>query len=149
MAGQVGGPAKLPIPRVDKLMRQQAALAADSVINGQAFKLDDDPRVTRIGRVLRRTSIDELPQLWNVLLGQMSLVGPRPPLPSEVEGYDLWHRRRLSMKPGITGLWQVRGRRESEFDRWVESDLEYIDRWSLWLDLKILLRTIPAALEGR
>ena len=76
---------------------------------------------------------------WNVLRGQMSLVGPRPPLPSEVEGYDLWHRRRLSMKPGITGLWQVRGRRDPEFDRWVEADLEYIDRWSLWLDLKILL----------
>jgi lipopolysaccharide/colanic/teichoic acid biosynthesis glycosyltransferase len=98
---------------------------------------------------LRRTSLDELPQLWNVLRGEMSLVGPRPPLPDEVADYDLWHRRRLSMKPGITGLWQVRGRRDPSFDRWVESDLEYIDRWSLWLDLKILFRTIPAALEGR
>ena len=101
------------------------------------------------GAFLRRTSLDELPQLWNVLLGQMSLVGPRPPLPEEVAGYDLWHRRRLSMKPGITGLWQVRGRRDPEFDHWVEADLEYIDRWSLWLDVQILLRTVPAALDGR
>lgn len=126
-----------------------AELADDNEISGPAFKLTNDPRITKIGRWLRRTSIDELPQLWNVLRGQMSLVGPRPPLPTEVEGYDLWHRRRLSMKPGITGLWQVRDRRDPDFNRWVASDLEYIDRWSLWLDLKILLRTIPAALEGR
>ncbi len=79
----------------------------------------------------------------------MSLVGPRPPLPDEVAGYDLWHRRRLSMKPGITGLWQVRGRRDPDFDHWVAADLEYIDRWSLWLDVKILFRTIPAAVQGR
>jgi exopolysaccharide biosynthesis polyprenyl glycosylphosphotransferase len=118
-------------------------------IQGQAFKMTNDPRVTQVGRLLRRTSLDELPQLINVLLGDMSLVGPRPPLPSEVEGYDLWHRRRLSMKPGITGLWQVRGRSSADFDTWVEADLEYIDRWSLWLDFKILLRTIPAALDGR
>jgi exopolysaccharide biosynthesis polyprenyl glycosylphosphotransferase len=128
---------------------RRAELAGQNTVNGPAFKLDDDPRVTRVGRFLRRTSLDELPQLQNVLFGQMSLVGPRPPLPQEVEGYDLWHRRRLSMKPGITGLWQVRDRREPEFDRWVEADLEYIDRWSLWLDLKILAKTIPAALEGR
>ena len=95
--------------------------------------------------------MDELPQLWNVLRGEMSLVGPRPPLLSEVAGYDVWHRRRLSMKPGMTGLWQVRARREQDFDRWVEMDLEYIDGWSLWLDLRIILRTIPAVLlrEGR
>ncbi len=128
---------------------RQAELAEHNEISGPAFKVTDDPRITSLGRWLRRTSIDELPQLWNVLRGQMSLVGPRPPLPSEVDGYDLWHRRRLSMKPGITGLWQVRDRRDPDFDRWVASDLEYIDRWSLWLDLKILLRTIPAALEGR
>jgi exopolysaccharide biosynthesis polyprenyl glycosylphosphotransferase len=126
-----------------------AELAQVNEINGHAFKVTDDPRVTPIGRRLRRWSLDELPQLWNVLRGDMSLVGPRPPLVSEVSSYDLWHRRRLSMKPGITGLWQVRSRREPEFDRWVEDDLEYIDRWSLWLDLQILLRTIPAALEGR
>ena len=98
------------------------------------------------GRLLRRTSLDELPQLWNVLRGEMSLVGPRPPLPREVEGYDVWHRRRLSMKPGITGLWQVAARRDPDFDRWVRLDLDYIDRWSLWLDLKIMARTIPAML---
>ena len=108
--------------------------------------MTDDPRMTRVGAFLRRTSLDELPQLWNVLRGEMSLVGPRPPLPREVAGYDIWHRRRLSMKPGITGLWQVRARRRADFDRWVELDLEYIDRWSLWLDIKIMLRTIPAVL---
>jgi exopolysaccharide biosynthesis polyprenyl glycosylphosphotransferase len=120
-------------------------------IRGHAFKLTADPRVTRVGRWLRRTSLDELPQLWNVLRGEMSLVGPRPPLVSEVQGYDVWHRRRLSMKPGMTGLWQVRARTEQDFDRWVETDLEYIDSWSLWLDLRIILRTIPAVLnrEGR
>jgi exopolysaccharide biosynthesis polyprenyl glycosylphosphotransferase len=126
-----------------------AGLEHRNEIQGRAFKITGDPRVTRVGRFLRRTSIDELPQLINVLRGEMSLVGPRPPLPGEVDGYDLWHRRRLSMKPGITGLWQVRARREPEFDRWVAADLEYIDRWSLWLDVKILARTIPAALEGR
>ena len=126
-----------------------AALAEHNEIKGPAFKIEHDPRITRVGRVLRRTSLDELPQLMNVLRGEMSLVGPRPPLPSEVDGYDLWHRRRLSMKPGITGLWQVKGRREPNFDRWVEIDLEYIDSWSFWLDLRILARTVPAMLEGR
>jgi exopolysaccharide biosynthesis polyprenyl glycosylphosphotransferase len=126
-----------------------AELAAANEVNGHAFKVTHDPRITRVGRWLRRYSIDELPQLWNVLRGEMSLVGPRPPLPGEVSGYDLWHRRRLSMKPGITGLWQVRARHEPEFDRWVQDDLEYIDRWSLWLDVQILVRTIPAAMEGR
>ncbi len=103
----------------------------------------------RWARFLRRTSLDELPQLWNVLRGQMSLVGPRPAPPREVEGYDVWHRRRLSMKPGITGLWQVTARRNDDFDDRASLDLDYIDRWSLWLDVKILARTIPAALEGR
>jgi lipopolysaccharide/colanic/teichoic acid biosynthesis glycosyltransferase len=120
-------------------------------VRGRAFKLTNDPRLTRSGPFLRRTGLDELPQLWNVLRGDMSLVGPRPPLPTEVMTYDVWHRRRLSMKPGITGLWQVSARREAEFDRWVALDLEYIDRWSLWLDLKIMLRSVPAILaqEGR
>jgi exopolysaccharide biosynthesis polyprenyl glycosylphosphotransferase len=115
----------------------------------RAFKLTDDPRITPTGRFLRRTSLDELPQLWNVLKGEMSLVGPRPAPPREVEGYDLWHRRRLSMKPGITGLWQVTARRNEDFDDRASLDLNYIDRWSLWLDVKILARTIPAAFEGR
>jgi len=130
---------------------QLADLAPHNEIRGPAFKVTDDPRVTPLGSWLRRSSLDELPQLWNVLRGEMSLVGPRPPLPSEVEGYDVWHRRRLSMKPGMTGLWQVRARREADFDRWVETDLEYIDGWSFWLDLKIIARTIPAVIgrEGR
>ncbi|MEP7159281.1 MAG: sugar transferase [Chloroflexota bacterium] len=126
-------------------------LALFNEVHGRAFKMTNDPRLTRTGRWLRRTSLDELPQLWNVLRGEMSLVGPRPPLPVEVAGYDVWHRRRLSMKPGITGLWQVSARNEPEFDRWVERDLEYIERWSLWLDLKILARTVPAVVsqQGR
>jgi exopolysaccharide biosynthesis polyprenyl glycosylphosphotransferase len=119
-----------------------------NIRHGHAFKAYDDPRVTGIGAFLRRSSLDELPQLWNVLKGEMSLVGPRPPLPGEVERYDVWHRRRLSMKPGITGLWQVEARQEPEFDRWVECDLSYIDRWSLALDLRILARTIPVVLVG-
>jgi len=117
-------------------------------INGHAFKLNNDPRTTGVGRFLRRSSLDELPQLLNVLRGQMSLVGPRPPLPNEVVNYDKWHRRRLSMKPGITGLWQVGARHSPEFDHWVEQDLDYIDRWSLWLDFKIIARTLPAVLTG-
>jgi lipopolysaccharide/colanic/teichoic acid biosynthesis glycosyltransferase len=130
---------------------RRSELVLENEIRGPAFKISDDPRVSPSGRVLRATSIDELPQLWNVLRGEMSLVGPRPPLPDEVDGYDLWHRRRLSMKPGITGLWQVSARREPEFDRWVTMDLEYIERWSLWLDLKIIARTIPTILtqQGR
>lgn len=112
---------------------------------GPFFKIRDDPRVTPVGRWLRRASIDELPQLFNVLRGEMSLVGPRPQPIEEIEAYDFWHRRRLSMKPGITGLWQITARNDPEFERWMELDLEYIDRWSPWLDLSILART-PAAL---
>jgi exopolysaccharide biosynthesis polyprenyl glycosylphosphotransferase len=123
-------------------------LLPENEIRGHAFKLANDPRITRVGRFLRRTSLDELPQLLNVLRGPMSLVGPRPPLPAEVARYDVWHRRRLSMKPGITGLWQVGARSDPEFDRWVEQDLEYIDTWSLWLDFKIIARTVPAVLNG-
>ncbi len=103
--------------------RRTAELECLNEVHGCAFKVTDDPRITRLGRILRRTSLDELPQLWNVLRGDMSIVGPRPPLPHEVEEYDIWHRRRLSMKPGMTGLWQVQARRDPEFDRWVEKDL--------------------------
>ncbi len=127
----------------------EARLAEVAHLNtrqGPAFKAHRDPRITPLGSFLRRTSLDELPQLWNVLRGEMSLVGPRPPLPGEVAEYDIWHRRRLSMRPGITGLWQVEARDEPEFDRWVERDLAYIDDWSLALDFRILLRTIPAVL---
>jgi exopolysaccharide biosynthesis polyprenyl glycosylphosphotransferase len=119
-------------------------------VEGPAFKARHDPRTTSVGRILRRLSLDELPQLVNVLKGDMSLVGPRPPLPEEVERYERWQRRRLSMKPGLTGLWQVSGRAGlDDFNRWIALDLAYIDRWSLWLDLKILLWTIPAVLSTR
>jgi len=136
------------VPDAEALL---ATLKDRNEITGAAFKMTYDPRDPRIGRFLRRSSLDERPQLLNVLRGDMSLVGPRPPLPTEVAEYDAWHRRRLSMKPGITGLWQVEGRWDPEFDGWVRKDLEYIDRWSTWLDIKILLRTIPAVLreEGR
>lgn len=112
------------------------------------YKLATDSRVTRVGRVLRRLSLDELPQLFNVLRGDMSIVGPRPPIPYEVEAYDLWHRKRLDMKPGLTGLWQVSGRNRLPFDEMVRLDLYYIENWSLLLDLKIILRTLPVMLRG-
>jgi exopolysaccharide biosynthesis polyprenyl glycosylphosphotransferase len=113
------------------------------------FKLTNDDRVTRVGRLLRKTSLDELPQLINVLKGEMSLVGPRPPIPYEYELYDTWHRRRLlSSKPGITGLWQVTGRSRTTFDEMVRLDLKYINEWSLWFDLKILLKTPKAVIGG-
>ncbi len=115
---------------------------------GPVFKITDDPRVTWIGKILRKTSLDELPQLINVLKGEMALVGPRPPLPAEVEQYDPWQRRRLSMKPGITCIWQVSGRNEIGFEQWMRMDLEYIDKWSLFLDLKLLLKTVPAVVLG-
>ncbi len=115
-------------------------------MTGPVFKLTKDPRLTGIGRLLRKTSLDEFPQFWNVLRGDMSLVGPRPPLPKEVEQYEPWQRRRLSMKPGITCIWQVSGRNKIGFEDWMKLDLQYIDRWSLWLDLKILLLTVRAVL---
>ena len=111
-------------------------------------KLLDDPRITRAGRGLRRWSLDELPQLLNVLRGDMSVVGPRPPIPYEVEAYELWHRERLDLKPGLTGLWQVSGRNRLAFDEMVRLDLFYIENWSLLLDLKIILRTLPVMLRG-
>ena len=111
------------------------------------YKMKDDPRVTRVGRILRKLSIDELPQLFNVLKGEMSLVGPRPPLPYEVEKYEPWHLRRiLEVKPGMTGLWQVDGRSKTSFDDMVRLDLRYVQKWSLWLDLKILVKTVKAVI---
>jgi lipopolysaccharide/colanic/teichoic acid biosynthesis glycosyltransferase len=132
---------------------EREGLRALNEVTGSAaaFKLTDDPRVTRVGRFLRRTSLDELPQLWNVLRGEMSLVGPRPHPFDDVARYELWQFRRLSMKPGITGLWQISARNEADFDRWVALDLEYIDSWTVLLDVKLALKTIPALVraEGR
>ena len=118
-------------------------------MDGPAFKVRRDPRVTLFGRFLRKFSLDELPQLWNVLRGDMSMVGPRPPIPEEVAQYARWQRRRLSMKPGLTCLWQISGRNDLDFNRWMESDPEDIASWSPLLDLKILVKTIPVVLSGR
>jgi exopolysaccharide biosynthesis polyprenyl glycosylphosphotransferase len=126
---------------------RKPALVHLNEVQGPAFKLARDPRITRFGRILRKYSLDELPQLWNVLIGDMSLVGPRPPTPGEVSGYTRRQKQRLTVVPGITGLWQVSGRNSiTSFDRWVELDLEYIERWSLWLDLRILARTVRVVL---
>lgn len=127
---------------------QYNAIAPSSHTRGPAFKLADDPRIAPWGRWLRRTGMDELPQLWNVLRGQMSLVGPRPAPPREVDLYDHWHRRRLSMKPGLTGLWQVSSRLDNDFNDRARLDLDYIDRWSLWLDLRIVAKTVPAVIHA-
>lgn len=118
-------------------------------VDGPVFKISRDPRITRVGAFLRRTSLDELPQLWNVLGGDMSIVGPRPPIPEEVRQYQPWQMRRLSVPPGLTCLWQIRGRSHVGFDEWMRLDLEYIERRSLILDLSILLRTVPAVLSGK
>ena len=117
-------------------------LQKDNEADGPVFKITRDPRITPVGKFLRKTSLDELPQLFNVLMGHMSLVGPRPPLPEEVKKYEPWQRRRLSMKPGLTCTWQVTGRNNINFERWMRLDLEYIDQWSLMLDSKILLKTV-------
>jgi lipopolysaccharide/colanic/teichoic acid biosynthesis glycosyltransferase len=127
----------------------EALLRGEASARGGVYKLVDDPRVTPVGRVLRRFSVDELPQLINVLRGEMSLVGPRPPLPYEVELYDARARRRLSVLPGLTGLWQVSGRNQLDFGQMVDLDLAYIARWSPWLDLQIVLRTPLVLITGR
>jgi exopolysaccharide biosynthesis polyprenyl glycosylphosphotransferase len=129
---------------------RKAALAKNNEMDGGViFKMKHDPRITRVGRYIRRASIDELPQLWNVLKGDMSLVGPRPPVPSEVSQYTLSDRRRLEAKPGITCVWQVSGRSDIPFEQQVELDFAYIESQSLWMDIKLLLKTIPAVLLGR
>lgn len=126
-----------------------AVLQTSNEAKGPIFKMRNDPRITRVGRYLRRLSLDELPQAWNVLRGDMSLVGPRPPLPHEVDKYEPWQMRRLDTTPGITGLWQVSGRSDLAFDEMVMMDITYIDNWSLGLDLKILVRTVSAVLAAR
>lgn len=124
------------------------ALDSDNEMQGPVFKMKDDPRITPVGRFLRKYSLDELPQLFNVLKGDMSLVGPRPPIPKEVAKYENWQRRRLSMRSGITGLWQVSGRNRLGFDEWMRLDLKYIDEWSLMLDMEILAKTLFEVLKG-
>lgn len=131
------------VPNAEALKEK---LMAQNESDGPTFKMENDPRITKIGKFLRKTSLDELPQFINVLLGDMSVVGPRPPVPSEVKKYERWQLRRLSMKPGITCIWQVSGRNTVSFDRWMEMDLEYIDNWSLKMDFILFLKTIRAVL---
>jgi exopolysaccharide biosynthesis polyprenyl glycosylphosphotransferase len=128
---------------------RKSDLLAKNEMSGPVFKIKDDPRITRLGRFLRKYSLNELPQLWSVLTGHMSLVGPRPAFPHELARYELWHKRKLSVQPGITCLWQIRGRNKiTNFDDWVRMDLEYIHHWSLWLDLRILFRTAWIVVAG-
>jgi exopolysaccharide biosynthesis polyprenyl glycosylphosphotransferase len=134
------------VPNAEKL---QEMLLPQNEMSGPAFKIKNDPRVTRIGSILRKASIDELPQLLNVLKGDMSLVGPRAMSVRDYQFFDQdWQRRRFSVRPGITCLWQVKGRNNVPFEQWMEMDMQYIDKWSLWLDFKILARTIPAVIRG-
>lgn len=134
---------------VEGAAAQETALQALNEMNGPAFKITNDPRVTSVGRVLRKYSLDELPQLWSVLKGDLSLVGPRPPRVHEYERFTAFQRQKLAVKPGITCLWQVEGRHKiSDYDNWVEMDLEYIRRWSLWLDIKILAKTAVVVVKG-
>jgi lipopolysaccharide/colanic/teichoic acid biosynthesis glycosyltransferase len=133
---------------IDAEARKAQLMAADEMAGGVTFKMKNDPRITRVGRIIRKTSIDELPQLWNVLRGEMSLVGPRLPVPSEVDQYSLPDRRRLEVIPGITCIWQISGRSQIPFDQQVELDVRYIESQSFWTDLKILFKTVPALLLG-
>jgi len=137
---------------IEKLIRENKEANGGQAENGEApvFKLTDDPRITPVGRFIRKTSLDELPQLINVLRGEMSLVGPRPPVAYEADVYDVWHRMRLlTVKPGITGLWQVMGRSRTTFDEMVRMDLRYVTEWSLWQDIKIILKTPWAVIAGK
>jgi exopolysaccharide biosynthesis polyprenyl glycosylphosphotransferase len=134
---------------VQSFIAGKGAAPSNESENQPVYKLTNDPRITPLGRLMRRTSLDELPQFWNVLVGEMSLVGPRPPIPYEIDAYDVWHRRRLlEAKPGITGLWQVHGRSKTTFDEMVRLDLHYSRTWSPLMDLKILLKTPRAVLSG-
>ena len=127
----------------------KARLLARNEQQGPVFKMKRDPRITAVGRFIRKYSIDELPQLLNVLRGEMSLVGPRPPIPAEVAKYEAWQRRRLSVRPGLTCVWQVSGRNEISFEEWMYLDMQYIDHWSLQRDLELIAKTVPVVLTGR
>jgi lipopolysaccharide/colanic/teichoic acid biosynthesis glycosyltransferase len=134
------------VTNADQIKRE--LLERNEMRGGPVFKIKDDPRVTPIGRILRKYSLDELPQLWSVLKGDMSLVGPRPPLQTEYAQFEEWQKRKLAVKPGMTCLWQVRGK-PNDWNEWLRLDFEYIDHWSLWLDLKILLQTAWLVVTGR
>ena len=134
---------------VENAEHLQSNIAHLNEKDGPVFKVSKDPRLTKPGHYLRRFSVDEWPQFWNILKGDMSFVGPRPAVPSEVEKYKAWQRRRLRMRPGLTCLWAIRGRDHVDFETWMRLDLEYIDNWSLLLDLKIILCSIPQVLAGR
>ena len=134
---------------INNAEQMRAELHQLNELDGPVFKITEDPRITSVGRWLRRFSLDELPQLWNVFRGDMSFVGPRPAVPEEVLQYEDWQRRRLRMRPGLTCTWVLEGRSHVDFNRWMQLDLKYIDNWSLWLDAKIFLRTIPIVLSGR
>jgi exopolysaccharide biosynthesis polyprenyl glycosylphosphotransferase len=146
---QCSSDARIHREYVKQYIAGEADAARASQTQNAVYKIQSDPRITRVGKFLRRTSLDELPQFINVLKGDMSLVGPRPPIPYELEDYQIWHRRRVvESKPGITGLWQVNGRSRVNFDDMVRMDLQYAKTWSLWLDVKILLQTPAAVLFG-
>lgn len=134
------------VPNADQLKRE--LVERNEMRGGPVFKIKDDPRVTPIGKLLRKYSLDELPQLWSVLKGDMSLVGPRPPLQTEYAQFEEWHKRKLAVKPGMTCLWQVRGK-PNDWNEWLRLDFEYIDHWSLWLDLKILFQTAWLVATGK
>ena len=134
------------VESVDRI--KEELLHLNEMNGGPVFKMKDDPRITPIGRLLRKFSLDELPQLWSVLKGDMSLVGPRPPLQYEYDQFTEWQKQKLSVKPGMTSLWQVKGK-PLDFDEWVRLDLEYIEQWSLWLDFKILAQTVVVVLTGK
>jgi exopolysaccharide biosynthesis polyprenyl glycosylphosphotransferase len=129
--------------------KMRAALEARNEQSGPVFKIERDPRITPVGRFIRKLSIDELPQFFNVLRGEMAIVGPRPPIPGEVAQYEPWQRRRLSIRPGITCVWQVSGRNKISFEQWMYLDMQYIDHWSLWTDIRLIFKTIPAVLAAR
>jgi exopolysaccharide biosynthesis polyprenyl glycosylphosphotransferase len=134
---------------IDAEERKAALMKENEMVGGVLFKMKNDPRITRVGRFIRKFSIDELPQLWNVLIGDMSLVGPRPPVPSEVAQYTPYQRQRLKVTPGITCIWQVSGRSEIPFPKQVEMDLEYINNQSFWFDMVLLIKTVPAVLKAK
>ncbi len=151
VVGQCGRPFigykfRTMVTNADQLKRE--LLNRNQMEGGIVFKLKDDPRVTPIGRMLRKYSLDELPQLWSVLKGDMSIVGPRPPLTTEYEQFEEWQKRKLTVKPGMTSLWQVSGKPKN-FNEWLRLDFEYIDRWSLWLDFKILVKTAYVVVTGQ